>query len=182
MRAFISPNDADHVAQAAPDRLKVDVVLEQRRGDAPKLAAVLRHRRVLELQHDRSACNRAGGGSAIRDRRWRTRGRRAAPAIPCPWAGRWAAPATRRRRRTSRSSSLSASCAGPVQQFDHVNFRQLHHLAQRLVHEDAAAVDRRADGVGRNEQHAQALGSAAPWRRSDRGSSRRAGAGRLPYR
>ena len=48
---------------------------------------------------------------------------------------------------------------GPVQQFDHVNFGQLHHLAQRLVHENAAAVHRRADRVRRDKQHAQALGS-----------------------
>src|ERR1035437_329898 len=35
---------------------------------------------------------------------------------------------------------------GPVQEFGNVHLRQFDHLTQGLVHEDAAAVDRRADG------------------------------------
>ena len=44
-------NQAGHVRQTARDRLEVDVVLEQDAGDASKLARVLPHHRVFELQH-----------------------------------------------------------------------------------------------------------------------------------
>src|SRR4029077_20455011 len=43
--------DPDHVAEAPTDRLKVHVVFEERGGDAPELATVLRHRGVLQLQY-----------------------------------------------------------------------------------------------------------------------------------
>ncbi len=38
-----------------------------------------------------------------------------------------------------------------------MHLRQLHHLAKRLVHKDAASVDRRTDRIGRDEQHTQAV-------------------------
>ncbi len=66
----------------------------------------------------------------------------------------------------------------PVQQLQDVDLGQLRHLAQRLVHEDAAAVHRRADRVGRNEQHAQPFRRRSGHCRSGRGSSRPGGGGR----
>ena len=48
---------------------------------------------------------------------------------------------------------------GIVEQLDHVHFREFGQLAQGLVHEHTAAVNRGADGVRRNEEHAQSLRS-----------------------
>ena len=115
---------------------------------------------VFELQHvDPRAC-RSGGGSASPDRAlansrdgvrqqsipsacWR-------PVRPHQPLGRGAelvaVPALCRLLRTRQSSS---STRAP---------RPAAPVPQRLVHEDAAAVHRRADRVGRDEQHAQPLG------------------------
>ena len=54
-----------------------------------------------------------------------------------------------------RSSSLRGSLRRVVQHGDHVHRRELRQFAQRLIHEHAAAMHRRADGIRRNEQHAQ---------------------------
>src|ERR1035437_7822441 len=146
--------DADHVAQAAPNGLEVDVVLEQRRSDAAKLAAVLRHGHVLQLQHiDLAAIELAVDepfqiviGELANRMRFQRAHAFGPPAGPYQPLGGGAEGA---------QFLVGRFLRWPVQQLDDVYFGELRHLAQSLVHEDAAAVDGRADEIRRDEQDAR---------------------------
>ncbi len=149
--------ESDHVAQPAPDRLEIDIVLEEGAGDAAVLAAVLRQRGVFELQHvDALLIDLAVDQPVqifvgefvhrVRQKRTRIAYTAAGPHQPLGAGAETA------------QFFVVLLLPLPIQQFHHVHFGQPRQLPQRLVHEDAAAVHRRADGIRRNEQHAQGFG------------------------
>ena len=148
-----------------------------------KRRAYCAERRVFELQHIDPAACRSGDGSATPDRD-SANSRTACGSIePAPF-GSAARPHQELGGRAERHAAprCPLRCVGQVEQRDHVDFGQPRQLAQRLVHEDAAAV-RPADrsDTARRTARAGVRGSAR-WLRSGRGSSRPAAAGTLRCR
>ena len=150
---------AEGAAQAAGHRLEVDVVLEKRDGDAAVRAAILGHGRVFELQHVDALAVKLAVDHPIQvvNGDFPHGVGQAGPGVDGLGGGAHEA----FRGGAETAQFLIVPCLrGPIQQGDHVGFRELRQLAQRLVHEHGAAVYRRGDGIGRNEEHAQPLGIA----------------------
>ncbi len=143
-----------HVLESAPDRLEVDVVLEQDAGDAAVFAGVLAERRVFELQdihlaREDLAVNAPGQivvlKLAHRVRNNRAQIARAALHTAQEFCG----------LAEFVESLVRVQLIGTIEQDDRVDVGDPRQFPQRLVHEDAAAVSRRTDRIRRDKQHAQ---------------------------
>ena len=144
------------MSETSRDGLEIDIVLENHAGQPIEAAGVLDERRIFELQYvdatevdltmdqplemgigELADCIRRDG---------------------CAPAG--VASSTHRQldgRAKGAQLFVGLALLRRFQQRDHVYFGPLRQLAQCPVHEDATAVDRRADGIRRYEQNSQGL-------------------------
>ena len=153
-RACDSLHGAGHEGQAARDGLEIDIVLEQDAGDVLELAGVLSQHRVFELHDIDALRDRSGDGSAM-------------PNPGCEIREPREARSTQQLRRShgpdhifgGRANAIQlfvrGALVGKIEEHNQVQFAQARQLMHRLIHEHAAAMDGRANGVRCNEQHAQ---------------------------
>ncbi len=176
---LIFSNAPRHVRQPPRDGLEIDVVLEQNAGDVAEPAGILSQHGVFELQHvDRAQINLAMDqpgeiGVAEFARRVRLdRSERLSAGRPC-------ARCTRTDAQMRSSSSCASRSCSMIQQDDQMQIAKPREFANGLVHEDAAAVDRRADRIRGDEQDAAGGRGLAMSGRKCRESGRPADGGRL---